>query len=125
MRNSANGTPAGWAKNQVIQTKSGSKVYNKTSMGAISKIRVYTVTNTNSFTLTSGSTVQPTTNSTTRPSTPTGTESITYSKYENKIVTEGQTTTANYYDFIIDDQEYFMIAPGGSLYIYRIEITYK
>lgn len=125
MRNGSNGTPSGWAKNQVIQTKNTSKIYNKTSMGSITKIRVYTVTNTNSFTITSGSSMEPTTNSVTRPATPTGTESITYSSYANKTVTPGQTTTANYYDFNISNQNYFKIAPGGSLYIYKIEITYS
>ena len=125
MRNGSNGTPSGWAKNQVIQTKNGSSIYNKSSMGKIKKIRVYTVANTNSFTITSGSTENPDSNSVTRPSTPTGTESVTYSKYENKTVTEGQTTTANYYDFTISDQKYFTITPGGSVYIYKIEITYS
>lgn len=124
MRNGSNGTPSGWAKNQVIQTKSGGYIYNNTSMGAITHIRVYTVANTNSFTVTSGTTAKPTTNSITRPSTPSGTATITYSAYENKTVTEGQTTTANYYDFDIDAQPFFRIAPGGSLYIYKIEITY-
>lgn len=122
--NSSNGTPAGWAKNQVIQTKSGGSIYNTSSMGSITKIRVYTVANTNSFSVSSGASPQPTDNSITRPSTPTGTETITYSSYENKTVTEGQSTTANYYDFAINDQPYFKIAPGGSLYIYKIEITY-
>lgn len=125
MRNGSNGTPSGWAKDQVIQTKNTSTIYNKTSMGSITKIRVYTVVNTNSFTVTSGSSSEPTTNSQTRPSTPTGTESITYSSYSNKVVTPGQTTTANYYDFTITNQPYFKIAPGGSLYIYKIEITYS
>ena len=124
MRNGANGTPSGWAKNQVIQTKSGGYIYNTTSMGSISNIRVYIVANTNSFTVTSGDSSQPTTNSVTRPSTATGTESITYSSYSNKTVTEGQSTTATYYDFAINNQPYFRIAPGGSLYIYKIEITY-
>lgn len=125
MRNGSNGTPTGWAKNQVIQTKNTSSIYNKTSMGSISKIRVYTVANTNSFTITSGNSENPTENSIIRPNTPTGSESITYSKYENKTVTDGQTTTANYYDFTISNKPYFKIAPGGSLYIYKIEITYS
>jgi hypothetical protein len=125
MRNGSNGTPSGWAKNQVIQTKNTSTIYNKTSLNKISKIRVYTVANTNSFTVTSGSTTNPTTNSVTRPSTPTGSVGIKYSSYANKVVTDNQDTTANYYDFDIDDQPYFQIAPGGSLYIYRIEITYS
>lgn len=124
MRNGSNGTPSGWAKNQVIQTKSGGYIYNTTTMGAISHIRVYTVANTNAFTVTSGTSAQPTTNAVTRPTTPSGTATITYSSYVNKVVTDGQTTTANYYDFDISDQPFFRIAPGGSLYIYKIEITY-
>ena len=125
MRNGSNGTPSGWAKEQVIQTKSGGSIYNKSSMGSITNIRVYTVANTNSFTITSGASSEPTTNSVTRPSTPTGSESVTYTKYENKTTTPGQTTTANYYDFAIDNHPYFKIAPGGSLYILKIVITYS
>ena len=123
MKNGANGTPSGWAKEQVIQTKSGGSIYNKTAIPGLKSIRVYIVTNTNSFTVTSGTSAQPTTNSVTRPSTATGTESITYSSYVNKTVTSGQTTTASYYDFTVNN-EYFKIAPGGSLYIWKIVLTY-
>lgn len=125
MRNNQNGNPSGWAKNQVIQVKaSAGIIYNKTSMGSISKIRVYTV-NTPAFTITSGSSASPTTNSVTRPTTATGTESITYTSYANKKEVPGQTTTVNYYDFTISNQPYFKITNGSSaLYIYKIEITY-
>ena len=124
MRNGSNGTPSGWAKNQVIQTKSGSTIYNKAEIAGLKNIRVYTVANTNSFTITTGKSAQPTTNSVTRPSTPTGSTSITYSSYANKKVTEGQTTTANYYDFAVaSGDNYFKIAPGGSLYIWKIVLT--
>ena len=123
MRNGSNNTPTGWAKDQVIQTKSGGSIYNKTAIPGLKNIRVYIVANTNSFTITSGTTSSPTSNSVTRPSTATGTESITYSSYANKIVTEGQTTTANYYDFAVSN-DFFKIAPGGSLYIWKIVLTY-
>ena len=123
MRNGSNGTPNGWAKDQVIQTKSGGYIYNKTAIHGLKSIRVYIVTNTNSFTVTSGDSAQPTTNSVTRPNAATGTESITYSSYSNKTVTPGRTTTASYYDFTVDN-DYFRIAPGGSLYIWKIVLTY-
>lgn len=123
MKNGSNGTPTGWASNQVIQTKSSGTIYNKTAISGLKKIRVYIVANTNSFTVTSGSSAQPSTNSVTRPSTATGSESITYSSYANKKVTPGQSTTATYYDFTVNN-DYFMIAPGGSLYIWKIVLTY-
>ena len=126
MRNGNNGTPSGWAKEQVIQTKNTSSIYNKAAITGLTNIRVYTVANTNSFTITTGTSAQPTTNSVTRPSTPTGSESITYTKYENKKTTPGQTTTANYYDFAVaSGNNYFKIAPGGSLYIWKIVLTYS
>ena len=124
MQNGSNGTPTGWGKNQVIQTKSGGYIYNKDAISGLKKIRVYVVANTNSFTVTSGSTAVPTGNSQTRPATPTGSESITYTKYENKKTTPDQTTTANYYDFDVNN-DYFRIAPGGSLYIWKIVLTYS
>ena len=124
MRNGSNNTPSGWAKNQVIQTKSGGYIYNKTAIPGLKSIRVYIVANTNSFTVTSGTSAQPTGNSVNRPSTATGTESITYSSYSNKTVTSGQTTTASYYDFTVNN-DYFRIAPGGSLYIWKIVLTYS
>lgn len=125
MKNGSNGTPSGWASNQVIQTKSGGSIYNKTAITGLKNIRVYIVANTNSFTITSGTSAQPTTNSVERPSTATGTQSITYSSYtsKGKVVTPGQTTTASYYDFAVSN-DYFQIAPGGSLYIWKIVLTY-
>ncbi len=124
MRNGSNGTPTGWAKDQVIQTKNGGSIYNKTAISGLKNIRVYIVANTNSFTVTSGTSAQPTDNSVTRPNTATGTESITYSSYANKTVTPNQTTTASYYDFTVNN-DYFKIAPGGSLYIWKIVLTYS
>lgn len=123
MRNGSNGTPSGWAKDQVIQTKSGGYIYNKSAISGLKNIRVYIVANTNSFTVTSGTSSKPTTNSVTRPTTATGTQNITYTKYENKTTTENQTTTATYYDFAVAN-DYFQIAPGGSLYIWKIVLTY-
>lgn len=126
MRNGSNGTPSGWAKNQVIQTKSGGYIYNKTAISGLKNIRVYIVANTNSFAITSGTTSQPTTNSVTRPNSPTGTQSITYTAYANQQTTPNQTTTASYYDFTIsNNNQYFRIAPGGSLYIWKIVLTYE
>lgn len=123
MKNNANGTPTGWAKDQVIQTKSGGYIYNKSAISGLKNIRVYIVANTNSFTVTSGTSSRPSTNSVTRPSTATGTQSVTYTKYENKKTTANQTTTASYYDFAVNN-DYFQIAPGGSLYIWKIVLTY-
>lgn len=124
MRNGSNGTPSGWAKDQVIQTKNTGFIYNKGAITGLKNIRVYTVANTNTFTVTSGEASRPNTNSVIRPDTPTGTESITYTQYKDKVTTPNQTTTANYYDFAVSD-DYFQIAPGGSLYIWKIVLTFE
>lgn len=127
-KNNSNGTPTGWASNQVIQTKSSTGVfYNKTAITGLKNVRVYVVVNTNSFKIYSGTTAQPTTNEVTRPTTATGSESITYSSYASKKVTPGQTTTATYYDFpITSGNKYFKIANGSNvLYIWKIVLTYE
>jgi uncharacterized repeat protein (TIGR02543 family) len=129
MRNGSNGTPTGWAKDQVLQVKgSGGTLYNKAAISTISNIRVYLVANTNTFTLTYGTTTACNAGSITRPTTATGSESITYTKYENKTTTTGQTTTANYYDFDLSSSNptYFKITNGSStIYIWKVVITYS
>ena len=127
-KNNSNGTPTGWASNQVIQTKASTGVfYNKTAITGLKNVRVYVVVNTNSFKIYSGTTAQPTTNEVTRPTTATGSESITYSSYASKKVTPGQTTTATYYDFpITSGNKYFKIANGSNaIYIWKIVLTYE
>ena len=127
-KNNANGTPTGWASNQVIQTKASTGVfYNKTAITGLKNVRVYVVVNTNSFKIYSGTTAQPTTNEVTRPTTATGSESITYSSYAKPTVTPGQTTTATYYDFpITSGNKYFKIANGSNaIYIWKIVLTYE
>ncbi len=127
-KNNANGTPSGWASNQVIQTKASTGVfYNKTAITGLKNVRVYVVVNTNSFKIYSGTTAQPTTNEVSRPTTATGSESITYSSYTNKTVTSGQATTATYYDFpITSGNKYFKIANGSNaIYIWKIVLTYE
>ena len=126
MINNSNGTPPGWAKQQVIQTKNGT-IYNTSPISGLQNIRVYLVANTNTFTITSGSSQSPTTNSVTRPTTATGTESITYSAYTHKEVVPNQTTTASYYDFDLsqNNASYFKIASGSNaVYIWKIVVTY-
>lgn len=126
MKNGANGTPTGWAKNQVIQTKSGSTIYNKTELGKITNIRVYLVVNNNAFTITSGETSNNLNHTTSKPNNPSGTENITYTAYANKTTTEGQSGTSNYYDIDLSQysDKFFKLTSGGSNYIYKLIITY-
>ena len=129
MRNNSNGTPSGWAKNQVIQVRASSgQLYNKAAISTISNIRVYVVVNTNAFTLSYGTTTACSSGSISRPTTATGSESITYTKYESKKETPGQTTTATYYDFDLSSAKptFFKITNGSNaLYVWKIVITYS
>ena len=127
MRNGSNGTPSGWAKDQVLQSKNGS-LYNNAAISTISNIRVYLVVNTNTFTLAYGTTNECNAGSITRPTTATGSANITYSSYANKTVTSGQSTTASYYDFNLSTASptFFKITTGSNaVYIHKIEITYS
>lgn len=125
IRNNSNGTPLGWAKNQVIQCKASSgELYNTTSLESIQSVRVYVAANTNLFTLYYGEEKKSKANSISRPTTPTGTEEVQIKTYENK--TEGiGTSTLSYYDFDLsgENASYFDIVIGSkAVYIYKIEI---
>lgn len=123
MRNNQNGTPSGWAKEQVIQCKASSTFYNKDGI-SMSKVRVYLAANTNTFTVSYGSTTACDGGSVARPTTSTGTESVSYTTYSNKKTGSG-TATLNYYDFDLNGATYFKITAGSStVYIYKIVITY-
>lgn len=123
MRNNQNGTPTGWAKEQVIQCQKASTFYNKEGV-SMSKIRVYLAANTNTFNVSYGSSTECDSGSVDRPTTATGTESVSYTTYANKKTGNG-TTTLNYYDFDLNGASYFKITTGGStIYIYKIVITY-
>lgn len=123
INNSSNGTPQGWAKDQVIQTKGS--IYNKTSMGSINKVRFYiAVEGNNSFSVLYGDDASVSGGTIAKPSTPSGTETISYTKYENKQ-TSTATTTINYYDFDVDGAEYFKFSASKAVYIYKIEVYYE
>ncbi len=129
-QNNTQGTPEGWAKQQVIQFKGSSGVfYNTTAISGLTNIRVYLAVNTNPFYIYSGSeaiTSKPTEDGTNRPTTPTGTQNVEYTTYAKGGATGTGETTINYYDFPISDASFFHLAAGSKvLYIWKIEITYS
>ena len=126
MENGANGTPTNWAKEQVMQTKNGGYLYNKGSLSIIKTVKIWIVANDNGFSVGYGDSEKPTTNKIAKSSATKTTPSITYTKYANKTTTPNQTTTANTYEFDLSSYNatYFCIIPTGSLYIWKVEITY-
>ena len=99
MTNNSNGTPANWAKNQVMQSKNSSYLYNKEALSTIQHVKVYIVVNDNALSVGYGTTEKPTTNTIAKAYATQGSQSITYTKYASKTTTPGQTTTATTYDF--------------------------
>jgi hypothetical protein len=127
MTNNSNGTPANWAMNQVMQSKNSSYLYNKEALSTIQHVKVYIVVNDNALSVGYGTTEKPTTNTIAKASATQGSQSITYTKYASKTTTPGQTTTATTYDFDLSsfNATYFTIIPGGSTYIWKVEVTYE
>lgn len=126
MKNGNNGTPSGWAKEQLIQTKSGGFIYNNTSLGTISSVKIYTVANTNPFTLYYGADSSCSSSLASSKATA-GTENVSYSSYASKTVTPNQSISANTYEFDLSGQDasYFKYACGSkAVYIYKIVVTY-
>ena len=127
MTNNANGTPTDWAKNQVMQSKNSSYLYNKDELSTIQHVKVYIVVNDNALSVGYGTTEKPTETKIAKADATSGSESITYTKYANKTTTPNQTTTATTYDFDLSSYNatYFTIIPGGSTYIWKVEVTYE
>ena len=127
MTNNSNGTPTNWAKNQVMQSKSGSYLYNKAALSTIQHVKVYIVVNDNALSVGYGTTEKPTENTIAKANATSGTQSVTYTKYANKTTTANQTAIATTYDFDLSSYNatYFTIIPGGSTYIWKVEVTYE
>ena len=131
-RPTANNTPSGWGGGQIIQfKKSSGELYNTQAIGRITNIRVYRASGTTNFTVYSGSTASPADNgvaSNAKSGVTSGTETIDYTKYENKKTSEG-TTTLTYFDFDLSSSKpsYFTVknTSNGALYLWKIVITYE
>jgi len=127
MTNNSNNTPTGWSKNQVMQTKNSGYLYNKAALSTIQHVKVYIVVNDNALSVGYGTTEKPTTNTIAKASATSGSDSITYIDYVKNNTPKSVSGTATTYDFDLSSYNatYFTIIPGGSTYIWKVEITYE
>lgn len=129
----ANGTPSGWATNQIIQMKKNAsacgQLYNKTSIQGLSKIRFWIQSGT-TFEIYTGSsmiTSSPASGALTLGSAA-GSETVSYTTYAKGGATSSSTISLNYYDInITNGDTYFYITTKNivTAYIFKIEITYS
>ena len=129
----ANGTPTGWATSQIIQMKKNAsdhgRLYNKTSIPGLSKIRFWIQAGTTFkiFTGTSMIDATPVSGAQTLGDAA-GSETVDYTTYAKGGATSSSTIDLDYYDIdITNGDTYFYITTENivTAYIYKIQITYS
>ena len=128
-----NGTPQGWATSQLIQMRKNAstygRLYNKTEIPGLSKIRFWIQAGTTFQIYTGTSMIDDTPQSGAQTlGSAAGSETVNYTTYATGGATSQSTIDINYYDFdITNGDTYFYITTGNivTAYIYKIQITYS